>query len=323
MFLSFLSLSFFIGHTWHNKERPWRAGGVAGVKSRPDQRMCRAKAKLEPGPWPKLPTYPLTVLIWAGKGDNEAGAGREWPAQLSATSRSSYLVNLLLEHLPGHLQVLQSHPQLLVLLLQTAPLLLHTVQLAVEADGHVLRHLRTTREWVQVMISAVLPILPSIFKRTFRKELLHIRDQTAIWQVTFHFKDGNNCKNFIIPVVILAHYMSFIQMRRVKLKVWRRSSETFGLYRIHFSRARQRPAAYSSPLKDSDHWEPSQAHFPAVNSKDILSSQISRIWDHFRSDYCRRNVPKIKEKWNKSLNEMKVTVLFSDSLKTLNIKWPS
>lgn len=57
-------------------------------------------------------------------------------------SQSSYLVNLLLQDLFGHLQVLQSHPQLLVLLLQTAPLLLYAVQLAVEADGHILRHLR-------------------------------------------------------------------------------------------------------------------------------------------------------------------------------------
>lgn len=68
------------------------------------------------------------------------------------------------------------------------------------------------------MISAVLPILPSIFKRTFGKELLHVRYKTAIRQVTFHFKDGNNCYNFIIPVVTLAHYMSFMQMHRVKLK---------------------------------------------------------------------------------------------------------
>lgn len=56
-----------------------------------------------------------------------------------------YLVNLLLQDLFGDLQVLQSHPQLLVLLLQATPLLFHTVQLAVETDGHVLRHLRGWR----------------------------------------------------------------------------------------------------------------------------------------------------------------------------------
>lgn len=62
--------------------------------------------------------------------------------QTAIVSQSSYLVNLLLQDLFGHLQVLQAHPQLLVLLLQTAPLLFYAVQLAVEADGHIFRHLR-------------------------------------------------------------------------------------------------------------------------------------------------------------------------------------
>lgn len=77
------------------------------------------------------------------------------PPKFSFTSWSSYLVNLLLQHLLGHLQVLQLHPQLLVLLLQTAPLLLHTVQLAVEPDGYVLGHLRATRECVEVIIATI------------------------------------------------------------------------------------------------------------------------------------------------------------------------
>lgn len=67
------------------------------------------------------------------------------PCAASLTVLWSYLVDLLLQDLFGHLQVLQSHPQLLVLLLQTAPLLLHAVQLAVETDGHVLCHLRNKR----------------------------------------------------------------------------------------------------------------------------------------------------------------------------------
>ncbi|TNN48612.1 hypothetical protein EYF80_041199 [Liparis tanakae] len=54
---------------------------------------------------------------------------------------TSYLVNLLLQDLFGDLQVLQADPQLFVLLLQATPLLFHVVQLAVETDGHVLRHL--------------------------------------------------------------------------------------------------------------------------------------------------------------------------------------
>lgn len=54
---------------------------------------------------------------------------------------TSYLVNLLLQDLFGDLQVLQADPQLLILLLQMTPLLFHVVQLTVETDGHVLRHL--------------------------------------------------------------------------------------------------------------------------------------------------------------------------------------
>lgn len=58
----------------------------------------------------------------------------------------TYLVQLLLQDLLGHLQVLQPHPQLLVLLLQATPLLLEAVQLAVKTHGHVLRHLREDQE---------------------------------------------------------------------------------------------------------------------------------------------------------------------------------
>lgn len=61
----------------------------------------------------------------------------------------SYLVYLLLQDLLGDLKVLQSAPQLLVLLLQTTPLLLHAVQLVVETDGHVLRHLEEGEERVR------------------------------------------------------------------------------------------------------------------------------------------------------------------------------
>lgn len=61
---------------------------------------------------------------------------------ISAAFMWLYLVKLLLQDLFGHLQVLQSHPQLLVLLLQATPLLLYAVQLAVKTDRHVLRHLR-------------------------------------------------------------------------------------------------------------------------------------------------------------------------------------
>lgn len=46
-----------------------------------------------------------------------------------------------------------------------------------------------------------------IFNVTFRggKKSLHLVDTTAIRLVTFHFKDGNNCENFIFLVVILQH----------------------------------------------------------------------------------------------------------------------